>query len=137
MDFIEDRRNIFYVDSSYFLVHCIAEDARMGAGIAVDFTNHFPEIKKLRKMDLKVGSCVKIDRVFNLITKKRSSGKPIYQTLTSSLIQCKDICLKEDIKKLAMPKIGCGLDRLQWPKVREIIQDVFKDTSIEILICII
>ncbi len=38
-------------------------------------------------------------------------------------------------KYLAMPKIGCGLDKLQWSKVREIICDVFKDVDIEILVC--
>ena len=40
-----------------------------------------------------------------------------------------------DITKLAMPKIGCGLDRLQWDKVYDIICDVFKDTDVDILIC--
>jgi hypothetical protein len=34
-----------------------------------------------------------------------------------------------------MPKIGYGLDRLQWGKTKEIIQEVFKDTDIEILVC--
>ena len=38
-------------------------------------------------------------------------------------------------KKIAMPHIGCGLDRLEWPKVRNIIQEVFHDDGIEILIC--
>lgn len=42
---------------------------------------------------------------------------------------------KEQIQYLAMPKIGCGLDRLQWGKVREIIKDVFNDVNIEILVC--
>lgn len=41
-------------------------------------------------------------------------------------------CERHEIKYLAMPKIGCGLDRLQWGKVREIIQDKFKDLDIEI-----
>ncbi len=35
-----------------------------------------------------------------------------------------------------MPKIGCGLDGLNWDIVRSIIKEVFKDTDIEILICI-
>ena len=41
------------------------------------------------------------------------------------------------IKYVAMPKIGCGLDRLQWGKVREIINETFKDLDIEILVCYI
>ena len=39
------------------------------------------------------------------------------------------------VKKLAMPKIDCGLDRLQWPRVREILVEVFDGVEIEILIC--
>ena len=37
--------------------------------------------------------------------------------------------------KLAMPKIGCGLDRLDWDEVYDIICEVFEDTDVEILIC--
>ena len=33
------------------------------------------------------------------------------------------MCKEFNIKYLAMPKIGCGLDRLQWGKVKEIIED--------------
>ena len=45
------------------------------------------------------------------------------------------ICKDKEINKIAMPKIGCGLDRLNWDNVYEIIKDVFKDTDVEILIC--
>ena len=47
----------------------------------------------------------------------------------------RDQCENLNITKLAMPKIGSGLDRLDWEKVKEIIQDVFDDSDIEILIC--
>jgi len=39
------------------------------------------------------------------------------------------------IKYIVMPKIGSGLDQLSWPKVREIIKEVFDSTDIEILVC--
>lgn len=70
--------------------------------------------------------------VFNLITKKSYYGKPTYQTITKCIEQIVEQCERHDIKYLAMPKIGCGLDRLQWGKVREIILDKFKDTDITI-----
>lgn len=39
------------------------------------------------------------------------------------------------VKKIAMPKIGCGLDRLQWPDVEARIRSVFDDTEdVEILV---
>ena len=39
-----------------------------------------------------------------------------------------------DVKRLLMPRIGCGLDRLKWDKVKDILTNVFKDTEIEILV---
>ena len=39
-----------------------------------------------------------------------------------------------NINKLAMPKIGCGLDRLQWGEVSQMIKDVFQNMDIEIRI---
>lgn len=37
--------------------------------------------------------------------------------------------------QLAIPKIGSGLDRLEWEKVRILIHQVFADTEIEIVVC--
>jgi hypothetical protein len=33
-----------------------------------------------------------------------------------------------------MPKIGCGLDKLDWSKVRSIIEDIFEDVDCEIVV---
>jgi O-acetyl-ADP-ribose deacetylase (regulator of RNase III) len=38
------------------------------------------------------------------------------------------------VNHLAMPRIGCGLDGLEWDKVKLIIQRVFKQTECEITI---
>ena len=42
---------------------------------------------------------------------------------------------QENIHKIAMPIIGCGLDRLEWDKVSRTIKDVFQEEDIEILVC--
>jgi len=47
----------------------------------------------------------------------------------------KDFSLKKNIKKLAMPKIGCGLDCLLWDCVEEEIKNIFNMTDIEIVVC--
>ena len=104
----------------------------MGAGIAVDMKKHY-----------KLGSliadgfpdCIYYHGVLNLITKKKYFGKPTYETLAEALKIMKEICIQEGITELVMPKIGCGLDRLQWPKVREIISEIFGDISVNILVC--
>lgn len=38
------------------------------------------------------------------------------------------------MKHLAMPKIGCGLDRLEWADVRDIIKEVFGGMDIEVIV---
>ena len=48
----------------------------------------------------------------------------------------KKICLEKNIKKLAMPLIGCGIDGLEWDKVSTIVKDVFEDTDLDIWVCI-
>jgi len=46
----------------------------------------------------------------------------------------KKICENESINKLAMPEIGCGLDKLQWGRVKGILKEEFKDKPIEITV---
>ena len=37
--------------------------------------------------------------------------------------------------KIAMPKIGCGLDRLKWEDVEQMLHNVFDSRDVEILVC--
>ena len=39
------------------------------------------------------------------------------------------------INKIAFPLIGCGIDGLEWKKVREIIKDVFSGMNLDIIVC--
>ena len=47
----------------------------------------------------------------------------------------KQLAVQHGIVKIAMPLLGCGLDRLNWDIVKYHIKQVFKDTDIEILVC--
>jgi len=141
MIYNEIYQDIFTVDKYDYMAHCIASDFRMGAGIAIAFQKKFKLKNKLFKIaetqDTSPGSCILIGKVFNLITKKRSSGKPTYKTLEASLKSMrKQLDEKNESSiKILMPKIGCGLDRLQWGEVSEIIQDVFESSNFQITIC--
>ena len=138
MTITEVHRDLFTVDDSYMLVHCIGADLRMGAGIAVPMQKKFGLRGKIRAKceSIPCPACVQTGRVCNLITKKRSSGKPTYNSLQAALYQLKEIVQNKAIQKLAMPKIGCGLDKLQWGKVREMLIQTFDDTKVEILVCV-
>ena len=140
MTFEEKKYNLFCVGKDYALVHCISSDYALGAGIAVDFQRRFHLKDKLKENGSGTyPDCIYIshalNNIFNLVTKKKYWNKPTYESLEQSLQLMKAIVVENQIKKIAMPKIGCGLDRLQWPKVREIIKNLFQDTDCEILVC--
>lgn len=141
----EIKKDLFTVSNDYMLAHCISADFVLGAGIAVIFNKLFnmkwklnsfyPNYIEKYKTQNIGGDCILIDRVFNLITKERCYYKPTLDTMKTALKQMKEICLEKGIKKIAMPKIGCGLDKLQWIDVKQAIIDTFSDTDIEILVC--
>ena len=66
------------------------------------------------------------------ITKPRYFHKPTYETLRSSLLAMKDHCQANCVRELCMPRIGCGLDRLQWDKVSGMIMEIFNELDISI-----
>jgi hypothetical protein len=74
-------------------------------------------------------------RVLNIVTKELYFKKPTIITMMIALVKLKAVCLENNIKKIAMPTIGCGLDGLKWDIVSKTIQDTFKNTDIEIVVC--
>lgn len=127
-------------------VHCVSSDFVMGKGIAKTFKDKYPELRKKEILVEKFKSSrferllvvrTKEVTVANLVTKKYFFNKPSYRTLEESLLDLKYYIMnteKMDVKRLLMPRIGCGLDRLKWDKVKDILTNVFKDTEIEILV---
>lgn len=145
MIYKEIKQDLFKVSDDYYLAHCISADFGMGKGIVVEFNKRFDLKRKLQicfpdyinqwHHNGWTSDCIRFDRIFNLITKERYFHKPTYKTLQGALEEMKKICCQENITKIAMPVIGCGLDKLEWNQVSKIIKKVFEDTDIEILIC--
>lgn len=68
------------------------------------------------------------------VTKACYFHKPTYKTLQSSLEALRSHCVGNGVRELCMPCIGCGLDRLQWGRVSDMIQKVFADVDISITV---
>ena len=145
MFYKEEKRDLFTVSDSYYLVQCISADFAMGAGIAVQFNKHFNVKGNLRRRygnvftgwdnSLSNGFCIQDGRVFNLVTKRNYFRKPTEETMRNALFDLREQVRGQKIKLLAMPKIGTGLDKMSWEVVRSMIFDVFKDKPITILVC--
>lgn len=136
--FIQD--DVFNHRECYY-AHCISRDYALGAGIAVEFDRRYNMRSRLIKLaeekpETLDEKCIQVENVFNLITKEKYWRKPSYKSLRESLLEMREkISKNKNVKKLVMPKIGCGLDRLSWGKVEPMIQEIFKDLDIEIVVC--
>ena len=137
MEFTEKKGNLFNERSS--LAHCVSLDFEMSAGIALTFKQKYGGIVELKQQKRKVGECSILQRddkfIFYLITKERYFHKPTLENLRKSLEYLRELCSTYDVTNLSMPRIGCGMDNLDWDAVRDTIKDVFKNTDINITIC--
>ena len=139
--------DLFTAPRGTVLAHCISADFALGAGIAKTFDHVYNMRTKLHayypdylyddpiteRSEL-VGQALLVDDVFNLVTKLKCYQKPTYDSLRDALT---DMRIQMDtffMHKVAMPKIGCGLDKLEWDRVEEIIKEVFEGTDTEITI---
>lgn len=134
-----EKKDLFTVPQGYYLAHCISADFALGAGIAKTFDNVYNMRYKLFSFyddyEYNGGDALLVDNVFNLVTKSKCYHKPTYQSLRESLEVMKDIIEDCAITKLAMPRIGSGLDKLNQDMVYDIICEVFENSDVEILIC--
>lgn len=141
---IEQQKDIteYFNHKEFYFAHCISSDCRMGAGIAPIFDKNFKLKSKLLSYSVDIRkhpTCILVNNVFSLITKEYFYSKPTLRTITHSLSHMNDWIILHMIDKpkfIAMPRIGCGLDGLSWPKVKSIIEDTFKNNDkLEILVC--
>lgn len=137
----EKKGNIFALSKEeYVFAHCIATDLQWGAGIAPVMMKQFKASSKWRKNTnatvYNVGD-IGVDvsntgMMINLFTKSHTHGRPSYQAMEQCLVNLREWMIVHNKAKLAIPKIGCGLDGLSWPMVRDIINRVFLETDIMI-----
>ncbi|XP_013414013.1 O-acetyl-ADP-ribose deacetylase 1 [Lingula anatina] len=136
--FLEKQGDLFSCEETSSLAHCISADVKMGKGIAVIFKRKFQGEEEIKRQGQTPGGLAVLKRgkrfVYYLVTKEKYWNKPTYDTLRSSLINMRMHCTENKVKELCMPKIGCGLDGLQWPRVKEIIKEVFDDSDMKLTV---
>lgn len=126
--------DLFKSPSDQSLVHCVSKDLRMGKGIATLFKKKFSGVTELKKQVKRVGDVGVLERegryIYYLITKEKYHQKPTYESLEKTLNEMKRHCSIHNVTKISMPKIGCGLDKLEWRDVEGKLIKVFQDTDI-------
>ncbi|MBD5081739.1 MAG: macro domain-containing protein [Ruminococcaceae bacterium] len=146
MIFSEQQGDLLASDilENYVLCHCISSDFALGAGIAKIFAQMGVKkqlCEKYKREWSEKGYCLLTETngivVGNLVTKERYFHKPTLETLRQALESFREQIIEMNLNKIAMPKIGCGLDKLDWKDVKNVIGEVFGSTDFEILVKIL
>jgi O-acetyl-ADP-ribose deacetylase (regulator of RNase III) len=132
----EHRGDLFKgAGDSASLGHCVSRCMSMSKGIATEFKKRFGRVQELLAQNVGIGGVATLEMkdpkrfVFYLVTKEKYYGKPTYDAISASIDAMRDLAVKHGIKRLCLPRIGCGLDGLQWAQVREMLHKAFLGTT--------
>lgn len=136
---IEEQGDLFALDATHSLAHCVSVDLAMSKGIAKGFRDRYRQLNQLRAQNPQIGSVCYIpstpgNYAFYLVTKAKYYHKPTYDSLQSTLHALLTLCVDLQVQRLAVPRIGCGLDKLNWERVREMLERTFAGTGVEITV---
>jgi len=131
----------------------------MCAGLNLQFRCKFGHVDELKRQNRHTGNVAVLEQdgryIYNLITKERSHEKCTYTALYYALLAMREHMVRrisfKDIRdhskshlnflfqrehgvtKLAIPRLGCGIDRLDWLRVRSLLDLVFAEDNVDII----
>jgi O-acetyl-ADP-ribose deacetylase (regulator of RNase III) len=137
----EQTGDLFSCSESASLAHCVSECLAMGKGIAVHFKKRFGRVAELKAQKGVIGGGAILPRpkqgsafVYYLVTKARYFHKPTLAAVRQSCEWMRAHAVAHGVRCIALPRIGCGLDGLQWPDVKAVLVEVFGETDIHIAV---
>ena len=127
------------LESTDSITHSISADFKLGAGITRSikrrFPTQYPDKKAIASEVIWPQWIPELQRfVYHLLTKARYLHKPTYEALRASLEALQRHAESNNVQRISLPQIGCGLDKLDWQKVRKLIHEVFQPTNIDLTV---
>ena len=131
------KGNLF--NSKNSLGHCVSLDFTMGQGIAKEFSRMWgSQIRTAAaySVNLKYPGCLAVDIgdrwIFNIVTKEKYWYKPGITAFTKAVKEMFEFAAVNKVSIISLPKIGCGLDGLSWPRVQTILEDFSMEYAVEV-----
>ena len=113
----------------------------MGKGFADFFSHRIPGLRSTcRKAKLFKGQVFPFwdstgqRYIYNLVTKERFCDKPNKSTLSKSLEAMKVHAGTNGVSTIAVPKLGCCLDQMNWQEVVKLLRDIFAYADVHIVV---
>lgn len=120
----------------------------MGAGIALHIANRYPEVERVyaahcRTRDFRVGTVQAVEvvavdieaeggpvtsrrTVLNLGTQRNPGRDATYFNVMLAMGNAFEWAISVGVKRIAIPRIGCGIAGLEWPKVEWVVNGIFE-----------
>ena len=121
--------------------HCISADVQMSKGSAQFLSERVPRLRrtckraKLLKDQVFPSWDASSGRyIYNLVTEEKYSDKPDLQTLATTLQSIQSHATMHGVSTIAIPKIGCGLDQMNWQDVVKLLRDIFAYSDRQIVV---
>ena len=124
------------------LAHCVSADFHMGIGVAKQVKTRYPTTYPKdvnHKRQPVFAQWIEGERryVYHLVTKQRYFEKPTYESVKTSLQQMRTHAEWSGVNRIGLPRMGCGLDKLNWSEIRSLIKDVFKGSHVAITVYVV
>lgn len=124
-------------------VNCVGV---MGAGIALEFKLRYPEmyddyVKRCKQEKITVGKPYIYEHsndiwIMNFPTKNHWKYPSKIEWIQEGLKYFVENYKKRDIKSISFPKLGTANGKLDWEKVKNIMEKYLKDLDIDVYICL-
>ena len=122
------------------IVRTVSKDCAMSKGFALMLCKKFPDLREHCKWQVEVndrdGNTINQKvlqyiaprlghQIFSLITKENYNCKPTIKSITTALLELRNILLMQNIRCIAMPKIACGSNKIDWSEIYPLLYNDF------------
>ena len=137
--------DLFHInDNDTYYAQGISADFVMKKGISVKFNRSYNTKNRLiakygdylKKWDEVrdgcAGFCVLEDKVLNLVIKRNYRDEPTLINVSMAFFEMRRLIISNELRIVSMPRIGCGLEGLEWQDVKSQLEIALADTEVTI-----
>ena len=136
----ECKMDVLSVPQENYILCALSSDLNFKMGLPKQINRKFNLkerifVSDLEPDDFEVGGAIQFGNLMAIFTKESVWDTPEEDDIIEALMAAKSFCEEDAVFKLAMPKICTGKNGLPWEDVRSMIEFVFDDMDIDILVC--